>query len=105
MQAELRRAIDAGDHDLVRQCTAELDGLWVTIADRQPGFHVSRFEHLVSRLTSMRDRAQAEQLIAQGRRAINGNDIQALRAANRQLISLLPKDEQAEEDQRRSTVI
>ena len=46
--------------------------------------------------TAERDPGQAEQIIAQGRRAINNNDIGALKAANRQLLSLLPHDVQEE---------
>jgi len=53
----------------------------------------------------MRDPGQAEQLVAQGRRAINNDDVQALKAANRQLISLLPRDIQVQEDERKSTAI
>jgi molecular chaperone DnaK len=105
LENDLQRAIDAGDPDMLRQCADELDGLWFQVADRQAAFHVGRFNHLVQRLGSMRDPAQAEQLIAQGRRAINNNDVQALKAANRQLMSLLPRDVQVQEDERRSHLI
>ena len=105
LENDLKRAIDAGDPDLLRQCADELDGLWFQVADRQTGFHVARFNRLVERLQSMRDPGQAEQLVAQGRRAINNDDVQALKAANRQLISLLPRDIQVQEDERKSTAI
>ena len=96
LKGELQRAIDAGDRDVLRRCIDELDELVYHIWDRQPGFHVARFNWLVERAQSMRDPGQAEQIIAQGRRAINNNDIEALKAANRQLISLLPCDVQEE---------
>ena len=52
------------------------------------------FEWLCERMNSMRDPGQAETLVSQGRRAIGSNDIESLKAANRQLLSLLPKDVQ-----------
>ncbi len=105
LQVELTRAIESGDPDLVRQCADELDGLWYRIANRHTPFHVGRFNRLADMQASMRDPAQAEQLVAQGRRAIANDDVDALKAANRQLMSLLPQTEQAQVDQRRGTVI
>lgn len=96
IKEELQRAVDAGDPDLLRRYTEELDHLYLQVLDRQPGFHVARFNWLVERMQSMSDPGRAEQIIAQGRRAINANDIEALKAANRQLLSLLPRDIQEE---------
>ncbi len=96
LKRELQQAIDAGDPDLVRRYIDELDTLYVQVLHRQPGWHVARFNWLVERLQSMRDPGQAEQIIGQGRRAINNNDVDALKAANRQLMSLLPRDVQEE---------
>jgi len=96
LKDELQRAIDAGDPDLLRRCIDELDELRLEVLNRQPGYHVAVFNWLVERAQSMRDPGQAEQIIAQGRRAINNNDIEALKAANRQLMSLLPRDVQEE---------
>jgi len=94
LKSELQRAIDMGDPDLLRRRIDEMYDLYLQILESQPGWHVGRFDWLVGRLQSMRDPGQAEQIIAQGRRAINNNDIDALKAANRQLISLLPRDVQ-----------
>lgn len=105
LEEQMKRAIDGGDHDLVRQCTEEFDGLWFRVAERQASFHVTRFNHLIERLQSMRDVGQAEQLVAQGRRAINNNDVDALKAANRQLISMLPRSEQEKLDKRVGDVV
>lgn len=96
LKDELKRAIDAGDPDLLRRHCEDLNALQFLILDRQPGFHVARFNWLVERLQSMRDPGQAEQILAQGRRAINNNDVDALKAANRQLVGLLPQDIQQE---------
>jgi hypothetical protein len=59
-----------------------------------------RFNQLIEHVKSMRDVAQAEQLVTQGRRAINNNDVDALKAANRQLLSMLPREEQQTIDKR-----
>ncbi|MGO9119696.1 MAG: Hsp70 family protein [Desulfomonilaceae bacterium] len=96
LKAELRSAIDARDPDLVRRNTEELDHLWFQVKNRLPAFHVARFNWHADRVTSMRDRQQAEQIVAQGRRAIQNNDVEALKAATRQLRSLLPPNIQEE---------
>ena len=91
MKKDLQQAIDAKDPDLVRSVTSELDGLYFEVLDRQPGYHTGRFNWLAEQLSKMNNQSQAEQLIAAGRRAINNNDIDALKATNRQLTTLLPK--------------
>lgn len=96
LKEELQRAIDMGDPDLLRRYIEELDGLYFHVLNRQPGYHIGRFNWLAERTQSMRDPGQAEQIIAQGRRAINNDDIEALKASNRQLLSLLPRDVQDE---------
>ncbi len=96
LAGEVQGAVDAGDPDLVRRYVDDLDSLYLQVLDRQPGFHVGRFHWLVERVGSMRDPQHAEQVVAQGRRAINNNDIDALKAANRQLLSLLPREVQNE---------
>ena len=94
LNRELQQAIDAGDPDLVRRFVDELGTLAFHVLDRQPGWHVAHFNWLVEQLQSMRDPNQAEQVIGQARRAINNNDVDALKAANRQLMTLLPGDVQ-----------
>ena len=64
--------------------------LALEVLRRRPEFWVAQFKKLVERKAEMRDQALAEQLIAQGRRAINNNDLPALQAVVRQLDSLLP---------------
>jgi molecular chaperone DnaK len=48
------------------------------------------FRDLSNLKAQMRDQAMAEQLISQGQRAMNNNDVDGLRAVNRQLAALLP---------------
>jgi molecular chaperone DnaK len=96
LEEELERAIDAHDVDLVKRCADDFDLLWVEVCDRQPGFHVGRLEWLKEQKSTMRDQSLADQLIQQGVRALNNNDIDGLKAANRQLIGLLPANKQEE---------
>lgn len=102
---EHQRALDSGDPALLKRVAEDFDALWFTVADRLTAFHVARFNNLAGRLQSMRDIPQAEQIIAQGRRAINNNDVDGLKAANRQLRSMLPRDQQAAADSRIGGVI
>ena len=101
----MEKAVTAGNPDLLRRCTDDFDTLWFRVAMRQPAYHVGRFNNLAGRVQSMRDPAQAEKLLTQGRRAINNNDIEGLKAVNSQLFSLLPSGEQAQADKRISDLI
>lgn len=96
IEQQLQKAIDLRVPDLVHRSMNDLDALHDQVLDRQPAYHVARFDWLLERLQSMRDPGQAEQIITQGRRAINNNDIEALKAASRQLVSLLPVEVQQE---------
>lgn len=94
LKGEAQLAVDSGDPETLRRVIEELDRLWFIVADRQPAYHIGRFERMVEALPNMRDRNQAERLIAQGNRAVSNGDTESLRAAIRQLASLLPRDEQ-----------
>ncbi|MCL4523606.1 MAG: hypothetical protein M1453_12635 [Acidobacteria bacterium] len=96
LETETRRAIDARDTDLLRRKVAELGGLRIRVLREQPGFWVGLLQWLEQRKSTMRDTSQAEQLFSQGQRAINSNDVPALKAAVQQLISLLPANQQQE---------
>ncbi len=102
---EHQRAVESGDPGMLKRVADDFDILWFSVVERLTAYHVGRFNRLVERLKSMRDVEQAEQVIAQGRRAINNNDVDSLKAANRQLANLLPREEQASVDQRVGGVI
>jgi molecular chaperone DnaK len=93
LEREIRHAVSARDTDLLRRKIGEMDGLGLRILNRQPGFWVGRLEHLEKIKHTMTNQAQAENYLAQGRRAINNNDVEGLQAAVRQLIALLPAGE------------
>jgi molecular chaperone DnaK len=96
LEKETRAAIAAHNADLLHQKIEQLGSLTTRILIEQPGFWVGWLEYLEERKSHMRDQALAEQLIAQGRHAIDTNDINGLKAVVRQLIGLLPVDEQRE---------
>ena len=55
---------------------------------------VSDIHYLEGEKAEMRDEAQADMLLAQGRRAETSSDLEGLKAAVRQLIGLLPHEQQ-----------
>jgi molecular chaperone DnaK len=97
LESEVRAATAAHDADVLRHKTDRMGSLKIGILVQQPGFWVGQFEFLSEEKKShMRDQVLAERLIAQGRRAIETNDINALQAVVRQLIDLLPAAERQE---------
>ena len=94
IERELRRAMESRDTDLLNRKIGEANDLKFQILREQPGWWVANFEYVAGMKSTMHDQSQAEQLIAQGRRAINGNDLQQLKSIVSQLINLLPAAEQ-----------
>jgi len=91
LESGIRKAIASRDADLLHRKVDELGNLRARILQQQPGFWVGYFRYLAEEKRSdMRDRAQAERLIAQGNRAIDANDINELRTVVIQLVALLP---------------
>jgi len=89
-EAEVRKALQTRDPDQLRQRMEDLRGFATRVLDRKGIMQAIWFEDLSKKKAEMRDQAMAEQLISQGQRAMNGNDIDGLRAVNRQLAALLP---------------
>jgi len=89
--AEIRDAIQIHDVDILQKKVDELRGFLFRVLDRKGIMQWGWFEDLCKMRAQMRDRAMAEQLIVQGQRAMNNNDIDGLRAVNRQLSALLPE--------------
>lgn len=103
LEREIRSAFSTRDAELLRLKVAEMDRLGLLIVIRHPGFWVSRLQHLEQRKQEMVNSAQAEAFVAQGRRAIGNNDLEALKAAVQQLGGLLPMGD-PDRDLRGSTV-
>jgi hypothetical protein len=93
LAADAERAIADERVELLRRRVEDLRNLGSRVVWRQPGFWVGYLEYLQERRGRMTDQAAAERLFGQAQRAINSNDIEALKAAVRQLCNLLPAEE------------
>ena len=103
---ETRKAIASKDTDSVQQKTRNLSQLVVQVLMKHPGWWVGQLEHLETEyIDKMRDKAEAERLLAEGRRAINNQDVENLKIAVRQLWALLPDEVTEQLRGYRSTVI
>ncbi|MCR4439151.1 MAG: Hsp70 family protein [bacterium] len=89
-EAEVQKAIQTHDADILRKKVDDMRVFVIRVLDRKGIVQVIWFQELSEMKTQMRDQAMAEQLISEGQRAINNNDIDGLRAVNRQLATLLP---------------
>jgi molecular chaperone DnaK len=87
------QALEKRDSDLLRRVNSEFDDLYWDIFRRNPGFWVNQFEKLKDSRTRMTDPGLADELINQGRRSIDNDDLDGLKSAVRQLYKLLPRDE------------
>ncbi|KFB69714.1 Hsp70 family protein [Candidatus Accumulibacter vicinus] len=91
---EIDGAIDARDADIVRAKLSQLQNLSGTVLRRQPGYWVAIFRRLERDSGQMTDPVQARQLLADGNNAIRTDDLRGLQSAVRQLVKLLPREEQ-----------
>jgi molecular chaperone DnaK len=91
--SENRKAIQGRDVDQVRHNVSEIASLMYRVCFEQPSFWTALFENLQKEKAKMRDRNQAEQLIIQGNRAIQGNDLPRLKATVQQMFALLPEEQ------------
>jgi len=104
-EEDMQRTIDTGDPDLLRRHTEKIHSLAMQVALRKPDIWIAWLEYCEERQSSIQNVTQAEQLITQARRAINNNDLDGLQAAVRQLIALLPREQQDELPGFRGTTI
>lgn len=90
LERELQQAIAARDADHVRRTVEELDALGTRIELRNPGWWVGAFREMEEKVEDMSEPQQAQSYLALGRRAMNNNDLEALKSSVRQLVALLP---------------
>ncbi len=96
LENDTQKAIDSADPDILRRHIENIHSLGMQVALRRPDIWISWLEYCEERQSSLQEVSQAKQLINQARRAINNDDIEALKAAVRQLIALLPHEQQEE---------
>ncbi len=92
LEREARAALQNHEPEMLRRKLDEMDRLALQVLLDQPGFWVALFDDLKNRRQLMRDQFAANQLITQGDRAIQTNNVTGLKEAVRQLIGLLPED-------------
>lgn len=97
--------INSTSPEKVLAATQELDTVRWHILMRTPDFLKGMFAHLTEKRASMNDQIQATQLIENGKRAIDRDDIEALQQINSRLWDLMPATEKASEEMRAYTGI
>lgn len=109
LEPKIESAIRAGHLELLQERLEDLRKLAIDVLVRQPEFWVGWLQYLEEQRGQIPDRAAADRLFAQGYRAIQAEpfDLEALQAAVRQLIRLLPEGPAAADARGRdgSTVI
>ncbi|HEY0004100.1 MAG TPA: Hsp70 family protein [Pyrinomonadaceae bacterium] len=96
LQRELKAAIDARppNADELRRKIEQMNTLKYRVVTAQPSWWVDYLIYLEEYLPEMTDQMRANQLIAQGKRAINNNDLEGLKSTCRLLLQLLPPEQQ-----------
>jgi hypothetical protein len=94
LRGSVEAAIQARDAGTLREKIEELNAIRFPLLLAQPGWWVGYFSYLKEQRASMAQETLADQLTAQGDRAIAAGDLEAMKNVCQQLVNLLPKDEQ-----------
>lgn len=97
--------INSTSPEKIQAATQELDSVRWHILMRTPEFLRGMFNHLSEKRASMNDQIQATQLIENGKRAIQRDDIEALQQINARLWDLMPATDKASDEMRAYTGI
>lgn len=92
IDAEIERAVAAGDVLALRRQVDELHKLEFEVQDRHGAFHPRLFGELVELVPIMSNQRQARMLATVGHDALGRRDNERLAAVNGALIALLPED-------------
>lgn len=90
IEAEVRTAMQSHDADLLTQRLDAMRGLVIRLIDQKGILPLLLFEQLREMVGEMRNPVAAQQLITEGMRAVQMQNIEHLRAINQQLSALLP---------------
>lgn len=91
--AEFQHALQAKDKVTAKAKIDEMIQLRVELFLQLPEAHYVIFKNLMTQNDKFRDQWQAQQLFAEGHRAINNNDINQLVSVNQQLFNLLSEQD------------
>jgi molecular chaperone DnaK len=97
--------INSTSAEKIQSATQELESVRWHILMRTPEFLKGMFNHLSEKRTSMNDQIQATQLIENGKRAIERDDIEALQQINSRLWDLMPATAKSSDEMRAYTGI
>jgi molecular chaperone DnaK len=97
--------INSTSPEKIQTVVDELERLRYQILFRMPEFLKSMFAHLRDKRASMNDQIQVSQLIENGKRAIDRDDIESLKQINGRLWDLMPATEKASDEMRAFTGI
>jgi molecular chaperone DnaK len=97
--------INSTSPDKIQLVVDELERLKFQILVRTPDFLKDMFSHLVDRRASMNDQIQASQLIENGKRAVDREDIESLRQINSRPWDLMPATEKENDEMHACTGI
>lgn len=97
--------VNSTNPEKIQAVTDELSRVRYQILMRTPAFLQSMFTHLIERRASMNDQIQASQLIENGKRAIERQDVDGLRQISTRLWELMPATEQVSSEMRAFTGI
>jgi molecular chaperone DnaK len=93
LERNLRRAIEKRDTVEVKRTMSDLSRIGYRILVRLPGFWLAQLDRLAPLVHRTSDPSQAQRFVDQGRRAIERDDVDALKAAVVQIVSLMPNDD------------
>lgn len=97
--------INSTSPEKIQMAADELDSIRWQILMRTPDFLKGMFNHLSEKRASMNDQIQASQLIENGKRAMQREDIEALQQINSRLWELMPSSEKESDEMRSYTGI
>lgn len=97
LEKQYSQALEVKDADLLIRLKEELLTLYFVVLGKLPELHVARFQNFCESIDTMTDKEHAKRIMEKGELALQNDDIEGLKAINRQLFSLLPEDEQETE--------
>ena len=91
LAAKVRDALAKHDPESLNAHVRDLTSLTWAVLLQQPGWWSNELQKVEADLDKLTDKAEAQRLIAQGRRAMSSDDVEGLKAAVRRLWDLGPK--------------
>ena len=94
LKGELKLALEDSDNKLLDQATERMEAFIHHINGLSPEYWIYWFQFAENQKSEMKEQDKANKLFSQGRKAINTEDIESLKAAVIQLMRLLPSEVQ-----------